>query len=104
MIVYFMLKPPPEPISVNELIAGIRELLYFDSHPDIPKYILDIAKTYDGSEAWHTLWWLGRGHTEPFTYCNGVVKTWSEFTLSQVMCTQTFGTVLPKRRTLPHCA
>lgn len=104
MIVYFMLKPPPDSISPFEIIAGIQELLYFGSHPDVSKRILDAAKMYDSSEAWHTLWMLGRGHTGPFTYCNGVVKTWSEYTLSQVMCTQSFGDASPRRNMLLHCA
>lgn len=104
MIVYFLLKPPPEPFSHNEIIAGIQELLFYGSHIDVPKMILDIAKTYDGSEAWHTLWWLGREHVGPFTYCNGVVQTWSEYTLSQVMCMQSFGIDLTDLHMHRHCA
>lgn len=103
MIVYFILKPPPNGITVGEIIEGIRELLYPGAHY-VEKRLLDAAETYFGSEAWKTLWWLGREHDKPFNYCNGVVQTWSEYTLSQVMCMQSFGIESQRLPTPVRCA
>jgi len=103
MKVYFTLNPPPEDVSVIEIIRGIRELLFLDIY-DLPKRVLDAAKLYDGSEAWETLWWLGREHTGSFTYCNGVVQTWSKYTLNQVRCMQAFGNPYSNRPMLAHSA
>lgn len=85
------------------IINGIQELIY-PGQFNLPKNILDIAKRYDGTDAWFMLSSLGPNHRYPFTYHNGVVETWSEYTLSQVMCTRTFGDVSPRRLMLPDCA
>ncbi|ANZ48313.1 hypothetical protein BIZ78_gp262 [Erwinia phage vB_EamM_Caitlin] len=76
------------------IINAIQELI-FPGKFDLPKHILDIAKRYDGTDAWFMLARLGPNHRHPFTYHNGVVETWSEYTLSQVMCMQSFGVALP---------
>lgn len=103
MIVFFTLPPPPGNVSVNDIIHGIRELLFVGTY-DLPKQVLDAAKRYDGTEAWETLWWLGKEHTGPFNYCNGVVQTWSKYTFNQAMCIRSFGEPLPSPHTQQHCA
>lgn len=85
------------------IINAIQELI-FPGKFDLSKKVLDVAKRYDGTDAWFTIARLGPNHRHSFTYHNGVVETWSEYTLSQLMCMQSFGGELPKPRTPQPCA
>lgn len=85
------------------IINAIQELI-FPGLFDVPKNVLDIAKRYDGTDAWFMLARLGPYHRHPFTYHNGVVETWSEYTLNQVMCMQSFGVVSHERPMPQLCA
>lgn len=85
------------------IINAIQELI-FPGLYNVPKHVLEIAKRYDGTDAWFMISSLGPNHRHPFTYYNGVVETWSEYTLSQVMSTRAFGSVSTQHHTPQRCA
>lgn len=72
------------------IINAIQELIYPGKY-NLDKRTLDRAEEYFGTEAWHMISSLGSDHNHPFIYHNGVVATWSNFTLNQLMSTRYSG-------------
>lgn len=75
------------------IINAIQELIYPGLY-DLDKKTLDRAKRYEGTDAWYMISRLGPNHNHPFLYHNGVVATWSNYTLNQLMSMPSFGTGL----------
>jgi len=86
----------------EEILTAMQELIYPGIH-NLPSDCLKIAERYFGSDAWFMIGALGRDHSSPFSYKNGVVQTWSKYTSIQLQFIITSGQRWKKQPTLPLC-
>lgn len=75
----------PVDMSPARLIRAMQESMYPGQHDDIIRSELNVAEAYFDTQAWDFIFALGREHTEPFTYYNGVVTTWSSYSSIQLI-------------------
>lgn len=74
----------------EEILEAIQELIFPGVH-NLPGDRLKVAERYFGSDAWFMISALGRDHSSPFSYKNGVVQTWSKYTSIQLQFIITSG-------------
>ncbi len=89
-------------VPADTLLCAIQEVIYPGTH-EFPREWIRIAESYFGTEAWFVISALGRNHSYPFHYKNGVVQTWSEYTSNQLRFILASGGLSMLPSTLPLC-
>ncbi|AEP83842.1 hypothetical protein ABP04_00695 [Salmonella enterica subsp. enterica serovar Virchow] len=89
-------------VPADMLLCAIQEVIYPGTH-EFPREWTRIAESYFGTEAWFVISALGRNHSYPFHYKNGVVQTWSEYTSNQLRFILASGGLSMLPSTLPLC-
>lgn len=89
-------------LPAEVILRAMQELIFPGTH-DCPREWLDIAERHFGTEAWFVISALGRNHSYPLHYKNGVVQTWSEYTSNQLRFILASGGLSTVPSMLPLC-